>query len=136
MDIFCYQLQHWTSATLRLSWKSLWIVQSKSFNIKILNESQKRNPNGRYVQGLSGECSADLVENTDTLVLNVGSTRGYRFTRTQECNNPCCMQWSAWTQAPCRTVWKRHSYYISHILWVIKYHYTKHDSKLIFKPKK
>ena len=69
-----------------------------------LNESKKRNPNGRYVQGLSGECSADLVENTDTLVLNVGSNRGYRFTRTQNCNNPCCMQWSAWTQAPCRNV--------------------------------
>ena len=52
--------------------------------------------------------AADLVINsepdTDKLIQNVNSNLGYRYTRTEECNNPCCMQWSPWTQDDCRKV--------------------------------
>ena len=82
--------------------ESLQIIQNQILKI------QKRNPNGQYIQGVNGECAADLVINadadTDKLILNVNSNRGYRYTRTQECNNPCCMQWSEWTKNDCRNV--------------------------------
>ena len=60
--------------------RSFLFVQSRLEPMQIIHTSfssnkKKRNPNGQYMQGINGECAADLVINadpdTDKLIQNV-----------------------------------------------------------------